>query len=100
MHHQLYRRLRGDIIRPMVYKLLSGVYDSNIVCQLNQTVSSPEVTIFDYLKGTFIMICVNITMEIVLKPIGIVYLIMLLMLTQLVYLRIVFIVFGVIKHVF
>ena len=26
----LYRRLRGDMI--MVYKLLSGIYDSNIAC--------------------------------------------------------------------
>ena len=28
----LYRRLRGDMI--MVYKLLSGLYDSNIACNL------------------------------------------------------------------
>ena len=28
----LYRRLRGDMI--MVYKLLSGIYDSNIACHL------------------------------------------------------------------
>ena len=27
----LYRRLRGDMI--MVYKLLSGLYDSNIACK-------------------------------------------------------------------
>ena len=48
------------------------------------------------------MICVNIILEIVLYPgsIGIVCLIMLLMLTQLVYSRIVLIDSGVIKHVY
>ena len=45
------------------------------------------------------MIYVNIILEIVLYPIGIVNLIMLLMLTQSVYLRIVLTNTGVIKHV-
>ena len=43
-------------------------------------ITSPEGTIFNYLKGMFIMICVNIIPRIVLNPIEIFCLIMLLML--------------------
>ena len=84
----LYRRLRGDMI--MVYKLLSGIYDSNIACHLvkpnNYVTRGHRRTFFDYLKGTFIMICVNI-LAIVSFLFGIVFLIMFLLLTQLVYLK-------------
>jgi len=54
----LYRRFRGDMI--MVFKLLTGIYDSNIACHLvKPKMSLPEVTIFDCINSTFIMIFVN-----------------------------------------
>ena len=68
---------------------------------MNKIVYRRMDTIFDYLNDTFITICVNIILEIVLFLIGIVIVCptLSLMLTQLVYLRIDWIVFGVIKHV-
>jgi len=52
-----YRRFRGDMIK--VYELLSGIYDSNIACQLVK-----PTNFVDYSKDTFIMIYVNINLVI------------------------------------
>jgi len=93
----LYRRLRGDM--NMAYKLLSGIYDCDFACRLIKPTHSPKVTIFDYLKSTFIMICANIILEIILYLIRRVCLITSLVLTLLVYLKIDWIVLGLIRHV-
>ena len=86
----------------ILFKLLTGVYDSNIACHLVilYIISLPGVTIFVCIKDMFIMIRVNIILEIALYQVGMVCLITLLLLTQLVYLRKDFINFGEIKHVF
>jgi len=47
----------------------------------------------------FIVICVNIILKVVLHPVGLVCLFILLMLTQFLYLKIILIDSGVIKHV-
>jgi len=61
----------------IVYKLLSGIYDSNIACQLvKPTNFVTRGIIFDYSKYTFIMIYVNIILVIALYLIGIVCLIL------------------------
>jgi len=73
----------------MVYKLFSSRYDFDISCQLIKPILIllPVVTIFEYLKSTFIMIYVNIILEIVLYLFGTVCPIMSLVLTPLVYLK-------------
>ena len=79
-----YRRCRGDMI--MVFKLLSGVYDSNIACHF--ILNSNLVTRghhLRYLKDTYIMIYVNIILVTVLYQSGIVCLIILLILNLLVF---------------
>jgi len=62
-----YRRFRGDMI--MVYTLLSGMYDSNIACQVGKPlILSLEVIIFDYSKDAFIMTYINFILVIILYP--------------------------------
>jgi len=58
----------------------------------------PEVTIFDCINSKFIVIYVNIFLEIALYLTGIVYLIILLLLTELVFLKTDLINFGEIKR--
>ena len=71
----------------MVYKLISGIYDSDIACQL---VKPTNLDTRGYLNDTINMICVIIILEIVSYSFRMVCLTTLLMLTQLVYLRIIF----------
>jgi len=80
----------------MLYKLFSGLYDCDIACQL---IKPTQLVNFDCLKSMFIMICINIILEIVLYLFGTVYVIMSLVLTLMVYLKIDWIVFGLIRHV-
>ena len=84
-----YRRFGGDI---MVFKLLSGVHDSNIACQF-----FIKVIIFVYLKVMFIMIYEYITLATVSYLSGIVCLTMLLTLNLFVFLKKTWIISGLIK---
>jgi len=93
----VYQRFRGYMI--MVFKLLKDIYDSNIACHLvkpnNFVTRGHHLRLY---KQYVHMIYVNIFLEIALYLTGIVYLIMLLLQTQLVFLKTDLINFGGIKH--
>ena len=96
----LYRKFRGYMI--MVFKLLNGIYDSNIACHLvkpNNFVTRGNCLRL-YKRHSHYDLRKYIFLDIALYQVEIVCLILLLLLAQLVYVRKDLINFGEIEHVF